>query len=236
MTYQYLLFDLDGTISESAPGIIRAVKYGLSAVGIEETDPAVLHTFIGPPLNVQMRKLYHMSDEDIRIAVTKFRELYETKGGIFECSPYDGIGDLLKEAREKGYILAVASSKPEPFVKQIMDHFGFTDYFHVICGSDAADELNKKASQNQKTRIIQKALDALEAKGFSKSDMAGHTVMIGDTGYDVDGAKDHHLPCIGVTYGYGSREELAAHGAEYVVDNVVELRKLLFNECEVRNA
>ena len=122
MTYQYLLFDLDGTISESAPGIIRSVQYGLAAVGIHETDMAVLRTFIGPPLNVQMRKLYHMSDEDIRMAVTKFRELYETEG-IFECEPYDGIGDLLKEAREKGYILAVASSKPEPFVKRIMDHF-----------------------------------------------------------------------------------------------------------------
>ena len=229
MTYQYLLFDLDGTISESAPGIIRSVQYGLAAVGIHETDMAVLRTFIGPPLNVQMRKLYHMSDEDIRMAVTKFRELYETEG-IFECEPYDGIGDLLKEAREKGYILAVASSKPEPFVKRIMDHFGFTSYFLVICGSDAADELNKKASQNQKTRIIQKALGELEDKGFSREDFTGHTLMIGDTGYDVDGAKDNHLPCVGVTFGYGSREELEEHGATHVVDTVAELRDLLLNE------
>ena len=229
MTYQYLLFDLDGTISESAPGIIRSVQYGLAAVGIHETDMAVLRTFIGPPLNVQMRKLYHMSDEDIRMAVTKFRELYETEG-IFECEPYDCIGDLLKEAIEKGYILAVASSKPEPFVKRIMDHFGFTSYFHVICGSDAADELNKKASQNQKTRIIQKALGELEDKGFSREDFTGHTLMIGDTGYDVDGAKDNHLPCVGVTFGYGSREELEERGATHVVDTVAELRDLLLNE------
>ncbi len=226
MIYKYLLFDLDGTISESAPGIIRSVQYGLKAVGIEETDMNILRTFIGPPLNVQMRKLYHMSDEDIKVAVTKFRELYETKG-IFDCSPYEGIGHLLKEAKEQGHILAVASSKPEPFVKDIMDHFGFTSYFHVICGSNAADELNKEASQNQKSKIIEKALSQLERKGFSREDFKGHTVMIGDTGYDVDGAKDHHMPCIGVSYGYGTREELSLHGANVIVDTVEELKKEL---------
>lgn len=133
--YKYFLFDLDGTISESAPGIIKAVQYGLDAVGIHETDKERLSTFIGPPLNVQMKKLYHMSDKDIVTAVTKFRELYETKG-IFDCRPYPGLDMLLPSAVESGHILAVASSKPEPFVKEIIGHFGFAPFFSVICGSD----------------------------------------------------------------------------------------------------
>lgn len=89
-SYPVFLFDLDGTISESAPGIVKAVQYGLSFAGIHETDPEKLKTFIGPPLNVQMKKLYHMSDEDIVTAVTHFRELYETKG-ILDCRPYPGL-------------------------------------------------------------------------------------------------------------------------------------------------
>ena len=145
-SYPVFLFDLDGTISESAPGIVKAVQYGLSFAGIHETDPEKLKTFIGPPLNVQMKKLYHMSDEDIVTAVTHFRELYETKG-ILDCRPYPGLAPFLKEAVERGHTLAVASSKPEPFVKEIIAHFGFAPYFSVICGSDIGDELKKRATR-----------------------------------------------------------------------------------------
>ena len=227
--YTYLLFDLDGTISESAPGIIKAVRYGLAAVGVDENDADNLNSFIGPPLNVQMKKLYHMSEEDIKIAVTKFRELYES-GGIFDCNPYEGMGALLKDCQTAGYVVAVASSKPEPFVKRIIEKFGFTDSFTVICGSDIGDELNKRASVNQKARIIQKALSELEEKGYDRQELAKKTVMIGDTAYDVDGANETHLPCIGVTYGYGSREELEREGAAYIVDTVQELRDLLLKK------
>ena len=110
-SYPVFLFDLDGTISESAPGIVKAVQYGLSFVGIHETDPEKLKTFIGPPLNVQMKKLYHMSDEDIVTAVTHFRELYETKG-ILDCRPYPGLAPFLKKQVERGHTLPVRSRKP----------------------------------------------------------------------------------------------------------------------------
>lgn len=227
--YTYLLFDLDGTISESAPGIIKAVKYGLAAVGIDEENEENLHSFIGPPLNVQMKKLYQMSEENIKIAVTKFRELYES-GGIFDCTPYEGMGDLLQDCQKAGYVVAVASSKPEPFVKRIIEKFGFTDSFTVICGSDIGDELNKRANPNQKARIIRKALSELEAKGYDRKELEAKTVMIGDTAYDADGANETHLPCIGVTYGYGTREELERQGAAYIVDTVQELRELLLTK------
>lgn len=227
--YKYFLFDLDGTISESAPGIIKAVKYGLEAVGIHEEDPKVLETFIGPPLNVQMKKLYNMSEAEIVTAVTKFRELYETKG-ILDCLMYPGLDVLLKEGVEKGHVMAVASSKPEPFVKQIIHHFGLSPYFTVICGSDIGDELNKRAVASQKSRIIRKAMSQLEEKGYNHEDLWHHTVMIGDTFYDIEGARENRLPSIGVTYGYGSREELEEAGADIIVSSVSELKERLLRE------
>ena len=226
LPYTYLLFDLDGTISESAPGIIRAVRYGLDAVGIHETDMEKLSTFIGPPLNTQMKKLYDMKDEDIVTAVMKFRELYESSA-LYDCKPYEGIEALLQDARAAGCKLAVASSKPEPFVKEIIRHFGFTDLFHVICGSDPNNEFKKNNNLNQKAWTIETALSRFEAQGASREDLAAHTVMIGDTGYDADGAAQMHLPCIGVTYGYGSREELEAHKTPIIVESVEELRNIL---------
>lgn len=227
-SYPVFLFDLDGTISESAPGIVKAVQYGLSFVGIHEKDPEKLKSFIGPPLNVQMKKLYHMSDEDIVTAVNRFRELYETKG-ILDCRPYPGLDALLEKAVTQGHTLAVASSKPEPFVKEIISHFGFAPYFSVICGSDIGDELKKRATRDQKARIIRKALALLEKKGFSPSFLTGNTVMIGDTFYDIEGAKENHLPSVGVTYGYGSREELERAGADAVVSSPEELSSLLLS-------
>lgn len=224
--YKYLLFDLDGTLSESAPGIIKAVQYGLDAVGIHERDMKKLSTFIGPPLNVQMKKLYHMSDADIVTAVTKFRELYETEG-IFDCRPYDGLDRLLPQAVETGYILAVASSKPEPFVKEIIGHFGFAPFFSTICGSDIGDELKKRAVASQKAQIIRKAMGELEERGYAHDDLWQNTVMIGDTAYDIEGAKENHLPSIGCTYGYGSREELTTAGADRIVSSVKELMTVL---------
>lgn len=227
-SYPVFLFDLDGTISESAPGIVKAVQYGLSFVGIHERDSRKLESFIGPPLNVQMKKLYHMSDEDIVTAVNRFREVYETKG-ILDCRPYPGLDTLLEKAVSQGHTLAVASSKPEPFVKEIISHFGFAPYFSVICGSDIGDELKKRATRDQKARIIQKALALLEKKGFSPSFLAGNTVMIGDTFYDIEGAKENHLPSVGVTYGYGSREELEEAGADAIASSTEELSSILLS-------
>ena len=121
---------------------------------------------------------------------------------------------------------AVASSKPEPFVRKIIDRFGFTDAFDVICGSGIGDELTKKASRGQKAEIIHKAMGQLSGNGNAES-LAGRTVMIGDTNYDILGAKANSLPSVGVAYGYGSRQELEEAGAEKVADTVEDLRKLL---------
>lgn len=172
-----------------------------------------------------MKKLYHMSDEDIVTAVTHFRELYETKG-ILDCRPYPGLAPFLKEAVDRGHTLAVASSKPEPFVKEIIAHFGFAPYFSVICGSDIGDELKKRATRDQKARIIRKALSLLEKKDFPCLSCRPYG---DDWRYLLRhrGSQGNHLPAIGVSYGYGSREELEKAGADAIVSSPKELSSLL---------
>lgn len=224
----YFLFDLDGTITESAPGIIKSVVHGLAAIGIHETDQEKLKTFIGPPLNVQMEKLYGLSDEEITKAIMAFREVYETKG-ILDCAPYPGIPALLKELHHKGVILGVASSKPEPFVKTILDHFQISSYFTVIHGSRVGDELDQlHKNKDQKAAIIQKAMNEFSEKDpqFEKS----RALMIGDTAYDIKGAKDNHLYSIGVSYGYGKEEDLKKAGADEIAHSVSELRAILLSK------
>lgn len=224
---KFLLFDLDGTISESAPGIMKSMAYGLTFVGIHETDEKVLRTFIGPPLNVRLRELYHMNDKDIETAVSHFREMYEKKGGLFLCRTYEGIGDVLKNAKEKGCTLAVASSKPEPFVKKIIEMFGFTSYFTIICGSNPEDELKAPDGHSQKARTILKVFSLLEEKGFTRETLLKESVMIGDTHFDIEGAKETGIASLGVTYGYGTREELETAGADEIVDKPGEILGVL---------
>lgn len=224
---KFLLFDLDGTISESAPGIMKSMAYGLTFVGIHENDEKVLRTFIGPPLNVRLRELYRLSEEDIATAVTHFRDMYENKGGLLLCSTYEGIGEVLKKAKEEGRILAVASSKPEPFVKKIIEMFSFTDYFTIICGSNPEDELKAPDGHSQKARTILKVFSLLEEKGFDRETLLKESVMIGDTHYDIEGAKETGIASLGVTYGYGKREELETAGADEIVDKPEEILQVM---------
>lgn len=225
-----ILFDLDGTISESAPGIIKSVIYGLSAVGIHEKSPERLRSFIGPPLNVQMKKLYHLDDEEIKKAIHAFRSLYETKG-LWECRPYKGIPELIRLLYGQGAILAVASSKPEPFAKEIITHFGLAPYFSCICGSRMGDELDQgDQSRSRKGIIIHDALTRLFPR--SPACPLSRILMVGDTAYDMEGARENHLPSIGVTYGYGEEKDLRKAGAEEIAHSVPELRELLLSFTE----
>lgn len=224
----YFLFDLDGTISESAPGIIKSVIHGLSAIGIHEKDPERLKTFIGPPLNIQMEKLYRLSDEEIAKAILAFREVYEAEG-ILDCKPYAGIPHLLQELYEKGAVLAVASSKPEPFVKEILTHFKVSSFFTVIHGSRIGDELEQMhKNKDQKSAIIQSVLQDLAKKHFHP--LASDITMIGDTAYDIKGARDNHLPSVGVTYGYGKEKDLKEAGADEIAHSVKELETILLDK------
>ena len=194
--YKAILFDLDGTLTESGEGITKSVQYALGKLGKPEEDLEKLKVFIGPPLMEQFMKYADLDEETARKAVEYYRERYSEKG-IFENRPYPGVEDMLKELKRKKYLLTVTSSKPEYYVKQILDHFQLTGYFDEIVGS----EMNGK--RTNKAEVIEETLSRLHM-----SDKRDQVIMIGDKEHDVFGARKAGLKCIAVSYGYGTEEEL----------------------------
>ncbi|HFI0216857.1 TPA: HAD family hydrolase [Streptococcus suis] len=211
--YQTILFDLDGTLTDSGQGILNSVAYALEKMGIEEPDTANLNRFIGPPLYESFSRFYQLSPEDTQSAVDAFRVYFKEKG-MFENQLYPGIIPLLEELRTAGKTLVIATSKPEIFAKQILEHFGIAHYFDVIAGASL------DSSRISKADVIGYAINQLEA--FPK-----HAVMIGDREHDVEGARMHQLPAIGVLYGYGSKQEFEKAGATMIVETVQDLKKVL---------
>lgn len=211
---KYILFDLDGTLTESAPGIMNSLKYAFKKLGDSVPDDSVLKKFVGPPLIESFMKFSGFSEEKATMAVDVYREYFAEKG-LFENSVYEGIPDCLKRLREAGYTLGVATSKPQVFCERILDHFGLTEYFGVIKGIPLDGEDMTKAE------VISEALGALGDVDRSEA------VMIGDRAYDAVGAEENGVGCIGVLYGYGTEEELIGAGAETTVKTPKELADLL---------
>ena len=160
MAFQNILFDLDGTLTESGPGITRSVQYALHQMGIEEPDLQKLEPFVGPPLNLSFRERYGMNEEETGRAIHYFRESYDTKG-IYENNVYPGVRELLQQLHEQGSRLAIASSKPEPMVHRVLEHFGIAGYFDVIVGSHVEEELDNKMGADNKLLMVKKALQGL---------------------------------------------------------------------------
>lgn len=216
MRYQYLLFDLDGTITDPKVGITTCVQYALEHFGLHEPDNDKLEPFIGPPLQDILSSFI------IWMLKRQSRQLRNTDDsravGLYENEIYDGMADLLKTLKEGGCRLAVASSKPTVFVKKILEHFDVAQYFDVVVGSEL------DGSRTKKEEVVQEALRQLDPKGQASS---GQMVMIGDRCFDVQGAKAHHLDSIGVAYGYAAEGELQQAGATFVVDTVQQLKELL---------
>lgn len=213
-----LLFDLDGTLTDSRIGILNCIQYALEACNMPEPDQTKLYPFVGPPLCYSFREFMHMDDEMNAFAVAKYRERFSTVG-MFENAVFDGIPQLLSHLREKGFTLAVATSKPEVYTLQILDHFQLTEYFHVIAGSHLEIEGETKAD------VIRFALERLNLPTQAPNGV----LMIGDRMHDVDGAKECGIPCLGIGYGYAPKGELAEHGAIAIVNSVAELEQYLFS-------
>lgn len=209
--YKAILFDLDGTLTESGEGITKCVQYALEKLGKPELDLKKLEVFIGPPLMEQFMKYAGLDEETARRAVEYYRERYSTIG-IFENRPYPGVEEMLQELKRKKYLLAVASSKPEYFVKQILDYFHLTEYFDEIVGS----ELN--GSRTNKTEVIEETLRRL---GLDKH--REQVIMVGDKEHDVLGARAAGLECVAVSYGYGTEEELTAAQPLQTVSSTEEI-------------
>lgn len=218
----YLLFDLDGTLTDPKVGICTCVQYALASFGIEEPDIEKLTPFIGPPLKGSFMEFYHMDEEQAESAVAKYRERFQDKG-LFENELYEGIPEMLEALNSRGMFLAVASSKPTVFVERILEHFHIKKYFKVIVGSEL------DGTRVNKDEVVEEALRRL----FGDKPVDKEKVyMIGDRRFDVEGARAMGVESVGVTYGYGDMEELREAKADYIVRSVEELRDFLLRGTE----
>ena len=212
--YQIVLFDLDGTLTDSGLGITNAVAYALEKFGIHIEDHSELNVFVGPPLKDSFMRYYGLAPEECDKAVKYYREYYQDRG-LFENEVYPGIPELLKYLKETGRKVILATSKPEFFTSQILKHFHLDQYFDLIAGASMDEK------RVEKVEVIHYAL---EKAGITD---VTNAVMVGDREYDILGARENGMDSIGVLYGYGSREELEAAGAGQIAETVEELRKRL---------
>lgn len=215
MRWDTVLFDLDGTVTDPKVGITKAVAHALACLGYEGVDPERLTAFIGPPLYESFSSLCGFQGAQIDRAIDAFRAYYNAHGWA-ENTPYPGIHDFLAHLRKEGLQLAIATSKPYETAKLVLEHFDLARYFDIIGGACASD----KASA-QKSAVIQNTLSRLKNPG--------RAIMVGDRSYDVLGAHACGLPCIGVLYGYGSREELIDAKADFFAGTLDDLTAIIFS-------
>jgi len=202
-----ILFDLDGTLTDSGEGIMKSAVYALSHYGIEAPPEAQLRTVVGPPLTESFAR-FGVPHDKLSEAIEIYRSRY-IPIGRFENHPYPGIRELLEQLQRDGHKLYVATSKPEWMAIEILEHFDLAKYFDRICG--AATDL----SRNSKEAVI--------AHLLSQCDTADNAVMVGDTAYDVVGAGVHNIPCIGVSWGYGTVADMEQAGAVSIARTVSQL-------------
>ncbi len=219
---EYLLFDLDGTLTDPKIGITTCVQYALKSFGIDEPDLDKLEPFIGPPLKTSFQQFYGFDDAKADAAIEKYRERFKDTG-IFENEVYRGIPEMLKRLKMRGLHLAVASSKPTVFVERILEHFHLKQYFEVVVGSEL------DGTRSEKPEIVLEALKRL----FPDGRVQKHKVfMIGDRKFDVEGAHAMGIEAVAVSYGYGDMEELLEAHADYIVRSVEELKRFLLRGFE----
>lgn len=211
-----ILFDLDGTVTDSGEGITNSVMYALKKMGFPIPPREELYQFIGPPLAAIFSKYCGFSLEEGHRAVEIYREYYSVKG-VFQNTVYDGVEDILKSLKEKGARVFLATSKPEFFAKKILAHVGLDQYFDGIVGSEFD---GTRVHKGQVINYIK------ENYGVT------HGIMVGDTKYDILGAKEQGLMSIAVLYGYGEREDIELAVPDFIARDTKELKEILLNETE----
>lgn len=212
--YKYILFDLDGTLTDPGIGITNSVMYALEKFGIEVSDRASLYKFIGPPLLDSFQNYYGFTKEESELALKYYREYFKPYG-LYENEVYNGVEDLLKDLKAKDKTIIVATSKPEEFAVEILKHFNLYQYFDFVGGASMDEKRVKKAD------VIAYALEKCNVTDLSS------VVMIGDREHDVYGAKHIGVDSIGVLYGYGDYEELKKAGADYIVSTPEEILSVI---------
>ena len=211
-----VLFDLDGTLTDPAEGIVRCIQYSLDRLQVTCPAAEELTRYIGPPLREVFVSICNSADKAfIERAITVFRERFSTVG-LFENSPYPEVPYMLECLNSCSYRLFVATSKPQVFAERILQHFSLSDHFEEIHGNDLEGRLDDKAELVREL-LVNRGLDPKE------------TIMVGDRKHDVIAAKTNGLVSVGVTYGYGSGEELIDAGVDYLCHSPGEIVSLLSN-------
>jgi len=220
MKYKYILFDLDGTLTDPKVGITKSVKYALNKNNIEVESLDDLIKFIGPPLKESFMEFYSFDKERANKAIEYYREYFKDKG-IFENEVYEGMPELLRDLKSNGFIIAIATSKPTVFAERIVEHFALKEYFNIVVGS------NLDGSRTNKGEVISYVLEQLNINNLEE------VVMIGDRKHDIIGAHKNNIDSIGVLYGYGDLEEFQEVAPKHVVGSVSDLYKLIINHHKI---
>lgn len=210
LPYSIILFDLDGTLTDPKEGITKSIQYALSKIGIIEKDLEKLQSFIGPPLLQSFMETYNFSEEEANQTLQFYRERFSMTG-LFENEVYDGIEEMLSHLKKSNYRLAVATSKPTVFAKRILDHFNLSQYFEIIVGSEL------DGTRTAKGEVIAEVLKQMNIEDKIQC------VMIGDRKHDLIGARENNIDSIGVTYGYGSQQELEDAHPTHIVHSISRL-------------
>ena len=213
--YDALLFDLDGTLINTGPGIMRCAAYALQKAGISVNDPGSLRVFVGPPLSSSF-PAFGVPQDGVADAIKDFRELYHAEGK-YECAPYDGIEDALELLKEAGFRLFVGTSKPEPTAREVLNRFGLDRYFELIAGASF------DRSREKKEDVLRYMLKQISCRS---------PLMIGDTVFDAEGAAAVGIPCLAAGWGFGSAEEMKKAGALAAAESPAAMCAWLLNETE----
>lgn len=213
MAYKYIFFDLDGTLTDPAEGITNSVAHALKYYGITVEDKRELYKFIGPPLYKSFMDFYGFSEKKAKEAVGHYREYFADKG-IFENRVFEGVPALLESLKDKGFTLCLATSKPEIYAARIMEKFGLAPYFEFIGGSLLSGE------RTDKGEVIKYVMDSVGAE-------PSEVLMAGDRLHDILGAKSNGVKALGVLFGYGSKDELTAAGADYIAETIKDAEKII---------
>lgn len=217
MRYDYVLFDLDGTLSDTSRGVFNATDYMIEKLGYRKLSLEEKKSILGPPLWQTFSRFFNVTGEELDRAVELYREYYHKKG-CYENKMYDGIVELLNKLKKMGVTLMVATSKPNNITPKVLKSFGISDLFSYVASPNPEDE------SDDKSVLILKALEEVGVKDKSRA------VMVGDRLFDICGAKKSGIDSIGVTFGFGTREEHEKYGATYIVDNCSEIEKIVVGE------
>ncbi len=215
--YDYVLFDFDGTIADTSAGIFNTFDFVKSVISGRDVPRSEYKKLIGPPLSYSFKEYFGLPESEIPSAIKIFREQYAKKG-LFECAMYEGLRELFETLSKNGKKLFVATSKPEAYAKKLLAHFGVAHYFAYVGGSDIEETRAKKSE------IIEYVLAAAGIEDKSRA------VMVGDRVFDVNGAKEAGLDCIGVLFGFGNRSELEDAGAIAIAKTPADIAHIILQK------